>query len=367
VSEFLLYIYAFVLGALIGSFLNVVVYRLPIGKSIVTPPSSCPSCGKRLGAAELVPIFSWLFQGARCQGCKAPISSRYPGVELLTALLFLGAAFLRPQFPDLMILWVAIALLVAMSFIDIDTYTLPDQMTFGGFVLGLFGAAIWGFPQPFPQALDGGLMAAGLLALVNSYGVLVMLRGKSNKWSPPVGYPQLNLAAAVGAWFGPAAGIVAGILNWLLNARTGKTYALPDALTLGLALLGPMVALAAPGWLSLNGSLRGLLIGAGGMALVAGLYWVVWEWRNQRPPQDDPDEVVAMGFGDVKMSLFLGAFLGIGPFVVCLIVAAFAGAILGLLFRSRKLPFGPYLAIGGMVAFVWGQRLIEWYFSYLGQ
>jgi leader peptidase (prepilin peptidase)/N-methyltransferase len=206
------------------------------------------------------------------------------------------------------------------------------------------------------------------LALVNSFGVLALLRGKSNKWTPPLGYPQLNLAAAVGAWFGPAAGIVAGLLNTALNLRGGKPIALPDALTLALVVLGPLVALAVPGWfIGPVQSLQGTLIAAGGLALVAGVYWVVWEWRNRKPPEDDPDEVVAMGFGDVKMALFLGAFLGLGPFVVCLIVAAFAGAILGLVFRSRKLPFGPYLAIGGMVAFVWGQRLIEWYLSYLAQ
>jgi len=359
VTSALLIVFAFVLGAVIGSFLNVVIYRVPARKSVVYPPSSCPSCGHRLGPAELVPIVSWALQRGRCKHCGASVSARYPAVEALTGLLFALAAWLRPEFPELLLIWAFIAILVALSFIDIDTYTVPDGINFGGLFLGLGAAALLAFPQPFGQALDAALICAGIIALIGSYGSLVVRRFRDGKREYPVGLHTLHLAAMVGAWLGPAAGLVAGFLNWALNARTKRVWALPDGLTLGLAALGPAVAYLVPAW-PFDG-LRGLFIAAGGLALTGGLYWAF-----QPEPEDDPDEVVVMGFGDVKLAGLLGAWLGVGPFLVGLMVAVVAGAVIGLALRERKVPFVPYLALGGLVAFFFGQDLIEWYLGYLG-
>jgi leader peptidase (prepilin peptidase)/N-methyltransferase len=359
VTSALLIVFAFVLGAVIGSFLNVVIYRLPAGKSVVFPPSSCPSCGARLGPAELVPILSWVLQRGRCKHCGARISARYPAVEALTGSLFALAAWLRPGFPELILIWAFIAILVVLSFIDIDTYTVPDGINFGGLFLGLGGAALLAFPRPFGQALDAALICAGVIALIGSYGALIVRRLRDGKREFPVGLHTLHLAAMVGAWFGPAAGLVAGFLNWALNARTRRVWALPDGLTLGLAALGPIVAYLVPGWPF--ESLRGLFIAAGGLALVGGLYWAF-----QPEPEEDDGEVVVMGFGDVKLAGLLGAWMGVGPFLVGLMVAVVAGAVIGLALRERKVPFVPYLALGGLVAFFFGQDLINWYLGYLG-
>jgi leader peptidase (prepilin peptidase)/N-methyltransferase len=359
VNSALLIVFAFVLGAVIGSFLNVVIYRLPARKSVVFPPSSCPSCGRRLGPTELVPILSWALQRGRCRHCGASISARYPLVEALTGLLFALAAWLRPGFPELALIWVFIAILVVLSFIDIDTYTVPDGINFGGLLLGLLAAALLAFPQPFDQALDAALTCAGLIALIGGYGSLIVRRLRDGKREFPVGLHTLHLAAMVGAWFGPAAGLVAGFANWALNARTKRVWALPDGLTLGLAALGPLVAYLLPGW-PFDG-LRGLLIAAGGLALTGGLYWAF-----QPEVEEEEGEVVVMGFGDVKLAGLLGAWVGVGPFLVGLMVAVVAGALVGLALRERKVPFVPYLALGGLVAFFFGQDLIHWYLSYLG-
>jgi len=367
---FLLALFAFVFGTLIGSFLNVVIYRVPAGLSIVYPRSRCPHCGHTLTPLELIPIVSWAVQGGQCRNCKAPIAVRYPLVEALTGVLFAIAALLRPDFPGLLLIWAFMALLIALSFIDLDTYELPWQLNYGGLLLGLLGAGLLSYPQPFPQALNGALLGAGLLAMVNAFGVLVILRGKNNVWTPPFGYPQINLAAAVGSLLGPAAGLVAGFLNVAFNLRSPRPLRIPDLLGLALVVLGPLLALI-PGWLvSPLASLEGGLLSAGGVALAGGIYWWVQEWRSpQAQPQED-GEVVAMGFGDVILMGFLGAWLGIGNLIVALLLAVVAGAVIGLIARritgENKIPFGPYLAIGGLAAFFYGPDLIHWYLSYIG-
>ena len=129
-------------------------------------------------------------------------------------------------------------------------------------------------------------------------------------------------------------------------------------------MLGVMAA--SYGSLPLNAieSVWNLLLASGAVALAGGLYWALLPGDNEG--EEDEDDPVAMGFGDVKLAGMLGAWLGFGPFVVALAVAVFAGAILGLLLRRRKLPFGPYLAIGGWVALWWGADLMQRYLAYLG-
>jgi len=355
-------IFAFVFGAVIGSFLNVVIYRIPAQKSIVHPPSSCPHCGRRLTPLELIPILSWVIQQGRCKGCGGPISARYPAIEALTGVLFALSAALRPELPALPFIWAFIAILIALSFIDLDTYEVPDGLSYSGLALGLL-AAPFIFPGGFSPALDAALMAAGLLALINGYGVLVATRGRGNPPEGPVGLQTLYFAAAVGAWLGPAAGLIAGFLNWGLNARSGRVWAAPEALTLGLAGLGPLVAWLVPGWpLQVQDALRGLLIAGGGIALAGGLYWAL----RPLPPQEEDEEVVVIGFGDVKLAGMLGAWVGFWPFVAGMFVAAAVGAVMGILLRERRVPFVPYLALGGIFALFFGGRVIEWYMSYLG-
>ncbi|WP_457631719.1 prepilin peptidase [Oceanithermus sp.] len=361
----MLVVFAFILGTVIGSFLNVVIYRLPEGKSIVHPPSHCPHCGHRLGAVDMVPILSWLVFRGRCRYCGAPISPRYPLVEGLTGLLFAAAAWLHPN-PDagLLLIWVFTALLIALSFIDIDHYILPDSLTYGGLALGLLAAAVWGFPVSWADSWQGALAAAGLLALIGGFANLVLRRGASGRPGYPVGLEHVYLAAAVAAWVGWQWGLAAAAAAVVLNLLLRRPLPLPDALTLGLAVLGVLIASYGVLPLGVLESLWSVLLAAGAVALAGGLYWAL---AGDGEDEDEEDEEpVAMGFGDVKLAGMLGAWLGFGPFLAGLVVAVFAGAVLGLLLRQRKLPFGPYLAIGGWVALFWGAGWVQSYLTYLG-
>ena len=134
------------LGALIGSFANVVIYRLPRGESVVFPGSHCPNCGHELGALELVPVMSWAVLGARCRGCKTGISARYPLVETLVALGFFALALRYP--PEKMGLTVVpllivFVLLVLLAAIDIDTQLLPDVLSFPALGVALAGTLLY--------------------------------------------------------------------------------------------------------------------------------------------------------------------------------------------------------------------------------
>ena len=360
----MLVVFAFILGSVIGSFLNVVIYRLPAGESIVHPPSHCPRCGHRLGALDMVPILSWLVFRGKCRYCGAPISARYPLVEGLTGALFAAAAWLHPM-PDieLLLIWVFTALLIALSFIDIDHYILPDSLTYGGLALGLLAAYVWGVPIDWAASWQGAFAAAGLLALIGGFGNLVLRRGASGKPGYPVGLEHVYLAAAVGAWFGWYWGVAAAALAVVLNLLLRRPLPLPDALTLGLAVLGVVVASYGVLPLGILDSVWSLLLAAGAVALAGGLYWALLPEEEE---DEEDEEPVAMGFGDVKLAGMLGAWLGFGAFLAGLVVAVFAGAVLGLLLRQRKLPFGPYLAIGGWVALFWGASWVQSYLAYLG-
>lgn len=351
-------LFALVLGLLVGSFLNVVVHRLPKGKSIVFPPSHCPHCGHPLGPTDLVPVLSYLLLGGKCRYCGKPISPRYPLVEALTGGLFLLASLFYPPSWEALLVFAFLSFLVALAFIDLDTYELPDVLTYGLLFLGLLSAGLLGFPLSFPEALDGALLSAGALGLIAGYGGLFLRRFREGRAEVPVGPHQVHMAALFGALLGPGVGMALAFLTWALSARTGKPVVLPDRVT--LPLLPLVLALSPVLGLDFLGALKGALLAAGGLALAGGLYWAF------RPlPEEEVEEPVAMGYGDVKLMGALGAWLGLYSFLG-LFLAVFAGALLGLLFRQRKIPFGPYLALGGVVAFFFGEALWRAYLAWLG-
>jgi leader peptidase (prepilin peptidase)/N-methyltransferase len=361
----LIEILALILGLVIGSFLNVVIYRLPRGQSVVAPPSACPHCRQRLGPLELVPVVSWLVLRGRCRHCGGAISWRYPLIELLTGLLFWVVSVGQGIGPELLVRWGFVALLVALAWIDLDTYTLPWSLLYGLLGLGWGSAALgWGY-QPLSSAIDSALLAAGGLVLIGEYASLAMRRLANSTPLGPIGYQTIQLAGLVGAWLGPAVGLLSGFLNASLNRRTGRVLRLPDALALGLAAVAPVVALfwsLPQDWLQ---SLEGMLISAGGLALTAGLYWWVYELRQKELPPDSSDPV-ALGFGDVLLAGAIASITGFWPFVAGLMVAVFLGLVVALLLRMRKVPFGPFLALGGLVALLWGAQLVQGYLGYLG-
>lgn len=163
--ELMLGAWFFIIGTLLGSFGNVVIYRLPAGKSVVQPRSHCQSCGKTIPMYHNIPILSWLFLRGKCFSCGAHFSFRYPIVELLMGTLF----FLLYQSFGLQ--WLTLEYgffifgLVVVSFIDFDHFILPDVFTIGGTLIGLLGAAL-NPERDMVDSLLGVLMGGGFLWLI---------------------------------------------------------------------------------------------------------------------------------------------------------------------------------------------------------
>lgn len=388
--DVLLVVFAAVLGLLVGSFSNVLIWRLPRGENVAFPPSHCPHCDHRLGARDLVPLFSWLSLGGKCRYCRAPIKVRYPVVEALTGL---GYGLVAALFPVLTYGWgtlglmVLFTLLLVSSAIDLDTYTIPDELTLPGVALGLGFAALGagasvnagstGLPT-LPEALSGALLGAGLLVTINNLGAWVLRRFRERSWPEmPIGYQQISLSLLAGSWLGPWWGAGVGLLSALVNALARRVVRVPEWLTLGGLLLSLLIGSAGygPGVLEMG---QGALAAAGAVSLVCGVYWWL-HWRRHRADDgvgdsaaedDEPADAQAMGFGDVKLAAVIGAFLGWERFLVTLVVAVFAGAVIGLIqlaLRSEnRIKFGPFLALGALVALFWGGRIISAYRGMLG-
>ena len=375
-------VFSFLLGSLIGSFSNVLIHRIPRGENIAFPPSKCPKCGHRLGFLDLFPIFSWLFLGGKCRYCKAPISWRYPLVELVSALGYLAIAW---KFPFLdaplvtLALWFLFTMLLAGSAIDLETKILPDEFTLPAVGVGLivaFFAGSGSFPS-FTQALEGALIGAGVLALIAGYGAWVLRKFAEVKYpTPPIDYQTVHLGGLVGAWahvaggfwWAVAAGLGAMLLHAAANLLLKRYIRVPDALTLGGLIVSLILPAAIPGVTFLS-VVTGALLGAGGVAIVAGVLWVFLPdpWKDVPEEFLDP---IAMGFGDVKLLAAIGAFLGWQGAIFGLAAAIALGAVIGLIGRfmggGREIPFGPYIAVGALVALFTGSAPLMAYLRQFG-
>jgi leader peptidase (prepilin peptidase)/N-methyltransferase len=241
-------------GAVIGSFLNVCIYRLPLGRSVVWPGSACGSCGHMLAWYDNVPLVSYLVLRGRCSACRSPISLRYPLVELLTAAMFAGA---------------------------------------------------WWYYGPTALLVSRLIFGCGLIVLF-----------------------AIDL----------------------------EHHLLPNVITLPGIIIGAAFSLITePGWLA---SVLGILVGGGTLWLVAEAYYLV---RHEE----------GLGMGDVKMLAMIGAFVGWKLTLITLMMASFAGSLVGiLLIVSRRggmkyaLPFGTFLAMGAALAATIGPGVLEWYLGF---
>jgi leader peptidase (prepilin peptidase) / N-methyltransferase len=182
------------LGLMVGSFLNVVIHRVPAGESVVAPRSRCPKCGTELANRDNIPVVSWLLLRGKCRTCGTPISPRYPLVEALTAVLF-GVVAARIGFePELPAFLVLTAFLIALSAIDLDTFLLPKKLVWPAFFAGvvLLGGAslIEGETQDAIEAAAGSAIAFGLLFLIH----FISPKG--------MGFGDVRLAAVLGLYLG---------------------------------------------------------------------------------------------------------------------------------------------------------------------
>lgn len=221
----------FVFGALFGSFLNVVIYRIPRGESVIFPASHCPSCGTGLRPWHNVPILSWLLLRGKCAFCSAPISRQYPIIELLSGLLA-GALFFKLGLSYLFVMTTAVFFTVlALSVIDLYYKMVPDSLNLLALTLALFAAAS---PQMFLQNATNALLFAGGFALLRFY-VSYYLYVKIKRMSPnlkkaswvknyntlpavveAMGEGDIMIGATMGALLGVQLGLVAVFLSALL-------------------------------------------------------------------------------------------------------------------------------------------------------
>ncbi len=216
------------LGLVIGSFLNVCIYRIPLGQSIVYPASRCMRCGKALHWYHNVPVVSWLVLRGRCAFCGASVSGRYPAVELLTAIVFALHAFVFEPGPLLLVRLVFAAVLIVLAFIDIDHRILPDSMTLTGIPLGVL-ASLW-LPPGWRDSLIGVALGGGSLWLIaEGYYRWRKVEG--------MGMGDVKMLAMIGAVLGWRAVIVTLVLSscsgalvgalMLTRSKDGMRYALP--------------------------------------------------------------------------------------------------------------------------------------------
>lgn len=214
----------FILGSAIGSFMNVVVYRIPANLSILWPPSRCPHCLTRLGMTENVPVFGWLWLKGHCRHCHQPISWRYPVVEAATGLLFVavfagyGVSFVTLGY------WIFFSWLLALSLIDLDTMTLPNPLTQSGLLLGLGFQWIlgWGTTFNFSQGVDQLMM--GIVGAVIGMWLfeIISLVGSMVFGQPAMGMGDAKLAAMMGAWLGWKLLLVGSFVACAAGAGTGS-------------------------------------------------------------------------------------------------------------------------------------------------
>ena len=214
----------FVSGSAIGSFLNVVVYRLPAGLSVIRPPSRCPKCLNQLKPYENIPVFGWLWLRGRCNHCLRPISARYPLVEAATGLLFLLIFWRFGAGVQTLGFWALFSWLLALSLIDWDTMTLPNSLTRSGLVAGLVFQMAKGWWPTFSLidsvqylVLDGILGAVVGLWLFD----IIALAGSLALRRTAMGDADSKLAALMGAWLGWKYLLIAGFIACLAGAFAG--------------------------------------------------------------------------------------------------------------------------------------------------
>ncbi len=201
------------LGAVVGSFLNVVIHRLPRGESIVRPSSRCPDCGWAIPAWANVPVLSYVALAGRCRGCGARISLRYPIVEALTALLFAAVVLLEPLGLRLLGHWLLAAALVAVAFIDFEHQIIPNEITVPGMALG-FGLSLLAPPPFWLDSLLGFALGGGLMWAVSAG--YERLRGAIG-----LGMGDVKLVAMLGAFLGLEAALGTMVLGSLAGLVHG--------------------------------------------------------------------------------------------------------------------------------------------------
>ncbi|MGC4044097.1 MAG: prepilin peptidase [Armatimonas sp.] len=416
------YVIVFCYGAIVGSFLNVVIYRLPLGRSLTNPPSKCPNCNYALTIWDNIPILSFLFLRARCRDCKEPISWRYPMVELTCACLWVAlyhriAADTGTSWVDFVFQALFAAVLLALVFIDLDHFIAPDELNWTGLALGItrdvavlalawFGGQFrWAeLSAPYlyfgwlPRSIAGAIVYGGALFFISWFGFAYYARRENESFFGALGRyfrylredeEVISAASQQGmAIVGPG-DAPAPIEDELEAPRLAFS---PGFLGLVCALL--MVPVV--GWFAPLFFLAPLLL----FTLIAkrpeenfsGVNGRFWRSNDLGLPgsasqeveasQTEADEFAleaesgehgAMGFGDVKLALAVGAILGPAQALLSLLVATAIGAVTGIALARRynrdnlklSVPFVPFMAAGAIICMLFGPAFVTWYMARL--
>ncbi len=212
----LLVSFAAVIGLVIGSFLNVVIWRVPRGESVVRPPSACPSCSTQISAWDNVPVVSWLLLRGRCRHCRERISARYPAVELGTAILFALAAWYFGLSWELPAFLYLAAISIALTLIDLDVHRLPNSIVLPSYAVAGVVLSAAALLQGEPVLI--ARLAAGGLALYAFYFVLAII------YPSGMGFGDVKLAGVLGmylAFLGWPQVVVGAFLAFLLGGVVG--------------------------------------------------------------------------------------------------------------------------------------------------
>ncbi len=356
---------AFILGASIGSFLNVCIYRWPLGLKVNKPARSfCPGCRRSIPMWQNIPLLSWLLLRGRCAGCKSPISFRYFGVELLTGLVFWGLWEHFPPAQAVALAFFAVSCIVTV-FVDFEHYIIPNQVTWGFLPVGLAAAAA--VPQLLGQEIWWkGLLASALGAAVG-YGVLWLVVelgkrafGKKTRSFPePVDWklhegpdenPELLLDGKTNLW------------EDLFNRETDRLIIETNGLTVdGRKSSANVVVVAWDHLVLREEGKEDQKIPLAEVKVLGGLT------RRVVVPRE------AMGMGDVYFLAMAGAFVGWKGVLFTVFAASIYGTVFGLavMILGRKhwagrIPFGPWLVAALWTWILVGTPVLEWYLGMLG-
>jgi len=360
---------ALAIGACIGSFLNVVIYRVPLGMSVNEPKRSfCPKCKYHFPMWLNLPVISWFWLRGKCANCKGSISFRYPAVELLTGLLFMAMWWVAP--PQVVILlWIMTGLLIAISFIDAEHLIIPTSMTWAGTIAGLIAACIWPrLPAMGSVTMTGvepelnhwhGLIQSGIGFVVGFFG----LWGVVNLGKLAFGRKTMNFDEASA---------------WHLQEPDNETD--PLLFIIGEEQIAWWDLFCRPtdrliiecGEIRIDGELLEggtLTIREDEVELPDGSRRSIGEMRSL---DGTATRVVipreAMGFGDVHLMGMIGAFFGWSGAFYALFAAsllALVAAIFGRIGFGRQLPFGPFLALAAISWVLGGWKIWAWYMTFL--
>ncbi len=371
VPDWIWFVFIFAFGCCVGSFLNVVIYRLPRDKSLIIPPSACPSCGRGIRFYDNIPLISWLLLGAKCRYCKAPISPRYFVIELLTGLVFVGLFFLffhtdscsavglfsQGGWFIYIIYIILLAALIAASAIDLELWVIPLSICWFATAAGLIGSALGGhILRNRPSFLPSASAKTASLAIGATVGLAISLvllatglikrsydsensqdfPQKPEESTEPSFNHRLEIFREI-IFLLPI--IICTIAAYLIIVKTA-----PVELWNNFSAQHPVLA-------GLLGSLWGYFVGCG----------VVWFARIFGTLGFGKE---AMGLGDVHLMGAAGTV--IGPLFVFL--AFFIAPFFGLAWaglraffkKTRQIPYGPFLSLGVFVVMIFHDKILDY-------